>query len=111
MNKFKVAFSGLAEALADKNVMIQFLLMICALVVAFVLNFSFVEWLILGLCCGLVITAEMINTCIEKICDFCSPDIDPRIKSIKDMSAGAVLFSATIALIIGIMMVLNHIGG
>ncbi|SJZ74851.1 diacylglycerol kinase family protein [Anaerorhabdus furcosa] len=111
MNKFKVAFSGLAEALSHRSVLIQFIFMIGAVIVAFVLKFTMMEWLILGLCCGLVISIEMINTCIEKVCDFCSTETDPRIKSIKDMSAGAVLFSASISLIIGIVMVLNHIGG
>ncbi|MEF9968111.1 MAG: diacylglycerol kinase family protein, partial [Longicatena sp.] len=62
-------------------------------------------------CCGLVITTEIINTCIEKICDVYTTEFDERIKSIKDVSAGAVLFAATVSLVLGVMILLNHIGG
>ena len=83
--------------------------MIFALIASFVFKFTYLENLILGLCIGLVIVTEIINTCIEKICDFMSPETDERIKLIKDMSAGAVLFAALVSLILGLMMVINHL--
>jgi diacylglycerol kinase (ATP) len=40
---------------------------------------------------SLILSMELFNTAIEKICDFIQPNLDPRIKLIKDISAGAVL--------------------
>ncbi|MEG0177875.1 diacylglycerol kinase family protein [Anaerorhabdus sp.] len=111
MNKFKVAFNGFIETLYHRSVRIQMILMVGTILVAFALQFTYEEWLVVGVCCGLVITTEIINTCIEKICDVYTTEFDERIKSIKDMSAGAVLFAATVSLVLGVMILLNHIGG
>jgi diacylglycerol kinase len=40
-----------------------------------------------------IFSLELINTAIEKICDYIQPNLDPKIKIIKDISAGAVLIS------------------
>lgn len=45
--------------------------------------------------------AEMINTAIEKAMDLVSPQHNPPVKIIKDVSAGAVLVAAIAAFIIG----------
>lgn len=109
MNKFRVAFDGLYQATRHKSVFIQFILMILAMIASFILKFTYTENLILGLCIGLVIVTEIVNTCIEKICDYLSTEHDERIKVIKDMSAGAVLFAALVSLVLGLMMVVNHL--
>lgn len=50
---------------------------------------------------GAVISAEMFNTAIEKLCDFNQKNFNYHIKVIKDISAGAVLVSALIAAGVG----------
>ncbi|MFL5787394.1 MAG: diacylglycerol kinase family protein [Flavisolibacter sp.] len=50
---------------------------------------------------ALVWITEMINTSIEKAMDFVSPQRDLRIKTIKDLSAGAVLVAAIVSVIVG----------
>lgn len=52
------------------------------------------EWVAQIICCGMILTAEALNTAVEKICDYIQPDYDKRIGLIKDISAGAVGFSA-----------------
>lgn len=39
----------------------------------------------------LLIAVELLNTCIEKLCDHVTPDIHPQIKIVKDMGSAAVL--------------------
>jgi diacylglycerol kinase len=56
-----------------------------------------------------VIALELINSAIENIADFVSPKQDTKIKKIKDLSAGAVLFSAIISVIIGLIVFLPKI--
>lgn len=109
MKKFTVAFSGLVESLKHRSVLIQFVMMGLALIASFVFKFSYFENLVLGLCIGLVIVAELLNTCIEKLCDVVSPGKDVRIKEIKDIAAGAVLFAAIVSLVLGLLMIANHI--
>ena len=53
---------------------------------------------VLAIC--LVLTAESLNTAIEKIADFIHPDHNKKIGFIKDISAGAVFFAAIFALFI-----------
>jgi diacylglycerol kinase len=52
-----------------------------------------------------VISAELLNTAIEQLCDFVAElhgiGIDPRIRDIKDLAAGAVLLVAAGAAVIG----------
>lgn len=109
MKKFSVAISGLAQAVKDRSVAIQLVLMVLALIASVIFKFTYVENLILGVCIGMVVVTEILNTCIEKLCDVVSPNIDERIKVIKDMAAGAVLFASLVAFILGMFMVIQHL--
>lgn len=51
---------------------------------------------------GFVITTETINTAIENICNYISPEKHELIKRIKDISAAAVLIATAIAVIVGV---------
>lgn len=67
------------------------------------------EWLIILLFFGLVIGLEALNTSIEKLADVVQPNSDKRIRIVKDLSAGAVLFSAICAMIAGTLIFLPKI--
>jgi len=56
-----------------------------------------------------VLTTEILNTAIEKICDFIHPDFDKRIGFIKDISAGAVVLMAILSVIVGIMVYWKYV--
>jgi diacylglycerol kinase len=51
----------------------------------------------------------MINSAIENLADFVSPERNDRIKKVKDLAAGAVLFGAMVAVIIGLIVFLPKI--
>ena len=61
-----------------------------------------VEWLLVILCIGIVISAEMLNSALEALSDVVQPQQDLQIKGIKDISAGAVLWVSLMSLVIGI---------
>ena len=64
------------------------------------------EWMFQFTAIGLVISVEALNTSIEKIADFVQPDFDKKIGTIKDVSAGAVLFAGVFgAIIIGFIYI------
>jgi diacylglycerol kinase len=56
-----------------------------------------------------VFICELINTSIEALADFVSPEKHPQIKKVKDLSAAAVFVSALSALIIGVILFLPKI--
>ena len=53
---------------------------------------------------GGVMTAETLNTALEKLCDFAQKNLNRYIRVIKDMAAGAVLLSAIAALLVGVVI-------
>ncbi len=83
------------------------LLLVTAAAVFWKLNSM--EWIILLLCAGFVLAAELLNTCIEQVCNLVSANIHPGIKNIKDMAAGAVLVAALTAVVCGCIIFLPKI--
>ena len=109
MKKFRVAFEGLAKAFSDRSVQIQLGLGGLAAAAGAVLQLTLTEWMLVVVCIGTVIAAEILNTCIERLADFVQPHQDPAIKIIKDMASAAVLVLSIMALVIGVLIGLNHL--
>ena len=84
-------------------------LTIIAVILALVFNIAIGEWTALIICMTMVWTAEIFNTCIEKLLDFISTDRHPQIKNIKDMAAAAVLMASWAAIIIGAIIFIPKI--
>lgn len=75
---------------------------------AAILRFSIIEWIVLLGCIGAVLSAEIVNTAVEDLCDRIEPSFDPVIGKIKDTMAGFVLFIVVITSAIGVLLVANH---
>ena len=84
--------------------MVQFSLAILMIIAGFVFHISRVEWMMQILAFGLVLGIESLNTAVEKIADFIHPEFHDRIGFIKDIAAGAVLFAATAAIAVGLLI-------
>lgn len=80
------------------------------LVFARFFSFSREDYVLLFLTIGGVISAEMVNTAIEELCDKVSKEYHPLIKTCKDAAAGAVLILAIFSVIIGIILFGNFTG-
>tara|TARA_R100000750_G_scaffold62784_1_gene58045 strand:- start:58799 stop:59047 length:249 start_codon:yes stop_codon:yes gene_type:complete len=65
---------------------------------------STTEWLAIIIVIGLVLLTELLNTAIENIADFISPERHEKIKMTKDIAAAAVLISAIVALVVGMLI-------
>lgn len=109
MKKFLKGFSyaavGIIHGFTERNFRVH----VCAVcfVSWFALRFyelSRGEWAALLLTFAAVISAELVNTSIERLCDRVSPEKDENIKHSKDCAAGAVLVSAIFAVIIGVTL-------
>jgi undecaprenol kinase/diacylglycerol kinase (ATP) len=109
MNKFKNAWSGILCGMKHKSVLLQMILGVLAIIAGICMQLSFLEWGLVIICIGSVIATEMINTCIEKICDMYSLDTRMDIKMIKDIAAGAVLIVSLTALAVAVALLIHHI--
>jgi len=107
VNSFKYAFNGIKLGiLNEQNLVIHFITMILVIIVGLLLRISFTEWMICIILFVLVISAELINTAIESVCDAIDNKYNKNIKIAKDTAAAAVLIRALGAIIIGIMIFL-----
>ncbi len=107
---FKYAFNGIGYMLKTQhNSWIHLVAAITAIIMGLIYKVSSVEWCLLVFAIGLVFTTEMINTSIEKLVDICTPDYNDTAGKAKDVAAGAVLVTAIISVIIGLIIFLPKI--
>jgi diacylglycerol kinase len=110
LSSFRFAINGIKHFVkTEKNAKIQILLALIALVLGYIFNISNIEWILILVCIGGVISLEIINTSIENMADFINNSIHPQIKIIKDLSAGAVLVFSIIAFLISVIIFIPKI--
>lgn len=102
---FKYAFAGVMAALKEEpNLKFHFLAGIVVLVLAAILQISELDFIIVLILIGLVISVEMTNTAIEAVIDSFTEKEHPGAKLAKDISAGAVLVVSITAGAIGLII-------
>ncbi len=104
------AISGIYQFfLRERNGQIQGVIALLVLVAGFFFRITKIEWLALLSCIGLVISLEMLNSAIERICNMYTTEYHPAIKIIKDVAAAAVLWSAVVSLVVGLIIFLPYL--
>ncbi|SDK53728.1 diacylglycerol kinase family protein [Sediminibacillus albus] len=107
---FNYAARGLKKtALTERNFQIQLCAAALTLIVAALLQLSAVEWIIIIMVIGLVLALEVVNTAIERLLDYLSPEFHPLAGAVKDISAGAVLLAVIVALLVAMIIFLPKI--
>ena len=107
LKSFTYAFNGLKILLREEhNARIHFVIAVSVTIAGFALKISALEWIAIVIAIGFVITTEIINSAIENIADFISPEKHEMIKKIKDLAAAGVLVSALTALTTGLIIFL-----
>jgi len=110
LRSFKYAFTGICEIVRGQhNFRIHLLAVILVVPCGFLLQVSVLEWTILILCIGLVLSMETINSVIEKTIDLVSPGENKMAGKIKDMAAAAVLIVALCSALIGFIIFIPKI--
>lgn len=105
-NKFGYAFEGLFYTLKyDKSVQIQFGIAIAVLLVCTIFQLNVLEWIIMLFCIFIVIAVELLNSAIEEMVDFYTPEVHPKAKTIKDISAAAVLVVSVMSFVVGLIII------
>jgi diacylglycerol kinase len=99
------AIQGIVGSLvSSRNMKIHLLAAIAAISIAFILGVNRIEWTILSLTIFMVLSAETINTAIERTVDLITEDYHPLAKLAKDMAAGGVLLTAINAVVVAVLV-------
>ena len=93
----------------ERNMKIHVFVMILVIIAGIVFKVSFLDWIILVIMFGLVISAELFNTAIETIVDMITMEKNEKAKIAKDVAAGAVLVLAFASVIVGLIIFIPKI--
>lgn len=106
---FKYAGNGIWTALkTEPNLKFHFFAAFLVYILGLYLNITKLEWIILIIVIGMVISLELTNTAIETVVNSFTEDIHPAAKKSKDVAAGAVLIASIMAIIIGCIIFLPY---
>jgi|SRR5690625_2638325 len=106
----KHALSGLKIVIKkERNFKIHLIALLIVITTAIILKLTYIEWAIILIVSSIVLLTEIINSVIELMIDYIKPEIHPRAKEIKDMSASVVLIASISAMIIGFIIFLRKI--
>ncbi len=104
-NSFRYAFKGLKLFFTTQhNSWIHLFATLCVIAAGFFFGITKTEWLFAVTAIALVLITEMLNTAIEFLVDFVSPEYNELAGKVKDLAAGAVLFAALMAAAIGVLV-------
>jgi len=109
IKSFGWAINGIKTVWREEiNFRLECFIALAVIILAFILNFSFSELLAVMISVVLVLTAEIINTAVEDLCNKIEPNQDPLIGKIKDTMAAFVLFISFGTVVIGLLVFCHH---
>jgi len=98
LNSLKHASRGICHAVANEaNFRIQLAVVLVSVIAGLVYKINLMEWLALTVVCGMLLSAELINTAIEEFIDHLIHEHHEGVRIIKDLTAGYVLTTAICA--------------
>lgn len=107
---FLFAVQGFRLALQqERNIKVMLAGGAFAIIAGIIVGLDPISWAIILLSCGVVISAELINTAIEKVVDLVSPEFHPLAGQAKDISAAAVWVLCILVAAVGIIVYVRAI--
>jgi diacylglycerol kinase len=110
LKSFQYAWYGIVYTVTTQpNFRRHVVVAVIALLLGWYYHIHHWEWCVILLSIGFVWTAELINTAFEHLTDVTTPEYNPLVGKVKDIAAGAVLFAAIAAGIVGLIIFLPYI--
>lgn len=102
MKMFRDALNGFYYSFKnERNIQIHVLFSIFVLSFLVITGAGAFQMVLAYLAIFSVISTELMNTALERLCDFVEPEFNQEIKIIKDISASSVLLNVIFALVMG----------
>ena len=110
VKSFGYAIRGLWYVMrTQRNFHIHLLVAACVTGAGIFFGLSTIEWLAIVITIFMVLSAEAFNTAVEKLVDLISPEYNKLAGLVKDIAAGAVLLTAIMSVIVGLIIFLPRI--
>ena len=105
IKSFAYAFAGMKVLFREEhNSWIHATAAVLAIAMGFLFRISPMEWIAVVIVIGMVFSAEIINSSLERTADFVKAERDDRKRDIKDLGAAGVLVCAMAALVTGLII-------
>ncbi|MCI6844019.1 MAG: diacylglycerol kinase family protein [Coriobacteriaceae bacterium] len=102
---FLFAIQGFRTAVrTERNIKVMIAGGIGAIAMGIAVGLDPLSWAIVLVCCGAVISAELLNTAIETVVDLVSPEFHPLAGRAKDIAAAAVWVLAVLVAVVGVIV-------
>ena len=109
LTPFRNALNGLVYTFrTQRHMRFHLYVVLVVMLLGVFFNLRLRELLVLLFTISLVLVAEMFNSAIEATVDLVQPHYNPMAKFAKDISAGAVMITTIIALVVGTLMILGE---
>lgn len=109
IRSFGYAFEGIWTGIKkERNMKIHCLAVILVTAAGIFFGITATEWCICFLLFGMVVSLELVNTAVEAVVDLVTEEKKPLAKIAKDTAAGAVLFTAIMAVFIGCIIFIPY---
>lgn len=103
IRKFANAFHGIyLGVVGQSSFLVHGLAAAATLSVAYLLNCQAWQWCALGLCIGLVLSLELINSALESLAKGVCHEHNEHVGRALDIASGAVLLASLVAAAIGL---------
>lgn len=110
LKSFTFAWKGILTCAGhEQNITFHLIAAVVVVAAGFLFGISHTEWMVVMLCIGTVIAAELFNSAIERLVDLVSPEWQKIAGEVKDIAAGAVLVTAIAAAIVGLIVFLPYV--
>lgn len=104
---FVFAARGIWWGTEERNMRFHLLVMLAVIPVGLWTGLRIWEWLIVILCIGMVLSAELVNTAIEAVCNVLRDDLKVEYlatQRARDVAAGAVFVLTLTSVVIGLII-------
>lgn len=109
-HSYRFAITGIFKTLRiQSNIWIHLVAAVLVLMAAFWFRVTRTEVLVILLCIGMVISAELLNTAIEVSLNYLAKEHHVDVEAAKDIAAGGVLVASIIAAMIGLIVFLPYL--
>lgn len=109
-HSFGFAMQGFRTAFrTERNIKVMLAGAVFVVIAGIVVGLDALSWAIIMVCCGVVLSAELVNTAVETIVDLVSPEFHPLAGRAKDIAAAAVWVLCVIVACVGLIVFVNAI--
>lgn len=110
IKSFSYAFAGLKVLFKEEhNARIHAVASLLVVAAGILFHITAGEWIAVVLCIGMVVSAEIVNSSIERCADFVKQERDDRKRDIKDLGAATVLVCAIAAAVVGCIIFIPYL--